>query len=215
VKDSQPKPRRVRVLLTVDGRSEDFWLDGIEPSPLAMPLRPEESHTVHGENRRVAISLACDSFDLGLDVYLHQFNRRLDPGTSMPSHYSSLVDFRQRGEGEPSQHGSEAQKSAQGKLLGEKVLINLNEPKTVVDPLDGRSYRVFQESFNGPWKPGDEEFDMLVQATSDRDQLFVSTLTVNYDPGRGLKYLGSLLIVGGVVVMFYMRAYFFKRRGAA
>jgi len=53
----------------------------------------------------------------------------------------------------------------------------------------------------------------LVGANPDRDRLFVSILTVNYDPGRGLKYLGSLLVVAGVAVMFFMRAYFFKPRG--
>ncbi len=55
-------------------------------------------------------------------------------------------------------------------------------------------------------------FDALVGANPDRDRLFVSILTVNYDPGRGLKYLGSLLVVAGVAVMFFMRAYFFKPR---
>jgi len=34
---------------------------------------------------------------------------------------------------------------------------------------------------------------------------------VNYDPGRPVKYLGSGLIVFGIFLMFYMRAYFFKR----
>jgi len=37
-------------------------------------------------------------------------------------------------------------------------------------------------------------------------------LTVNYDPGRGLKYTGSLLIVAGVAVVFYMKGYFLRRR---
>jgi hypothetical protein len=37
-------------------------------------------------------------------------------------------------------------------------------------------------------------------------------LTVNYDPGRGVKYLGSSLIVIGIFTMFYMRAYFFGPR---
>lgn len=219
-KEGARKQRRALVRLTVDGRSEEFWLDGIEPNPLVQPLRPDESRTVPGDKRRVAVSLAWDSFDLGFDVYLHQFDRRLDPGTSMASHYSSLVDFCRRvedreGQKESPSDTADSRKPQQAALLGEKVLITLNEPKTIVDPRDGRSYRMFQESFNGPWKPGDEEFDMLVQATSDRDQLFVSTLTVNYDPGRGLKYLGSLLVVGGVVTMFYMKAYFFKRRGPA
>lgn len=37
-----------------------------------------------------------------------------------------------------------------------------------------------------------------------------STFSVARDPGRGLKYFGSLMICCGIAVMFYMRAYFFK-----
>jgi hypothetical protein len=55
-------------------------------------------------------------------------------------------------------------------------------------------------------------FDRVVGGESARDELFLSWLTFNYDPGRGLKYFGSLLIVAGIGTMFYMRAYFFRRR---
>jgi hypothetical protein len=33
---------------------------------------------------------------------------------------------------------------------------------------------------------------------------------VAYDPGRPLKYLGSLMVCLGIATMFYMRAYFFR-----
>ncbi|MFO0969839.1 MAG: cytochrome c biogenesis protein ResB [Gemmataceae bacterium] len=38
-----------------------------------------------------------------------------------------------------------------------------------------------------------------------------STFSVGCDPGRWLKYGGCLLICLGIAIMFYMRAYFFKR----
>jgi hypothetical protein len=38
-----------------------------------------------------------------------------------------------------------------------------------------------------------------------------STLSVGRDSGRTLKYFGSLMICVGIGIMFYMRAYFFKR----
>jgi hypothetical protein len=41
-----------------------------------------------------------------------------------------------------------------------------------------------------------------------------STLSVGRDPGRILKYVGSLLICLGIAIMFYMRAYFFKKPGS-
>ncbi|NBV44816.1 MAG: hypothetical protein EBR86_04065 [Planctomycetia bacterium] len=44
------------------------------------------------------------------------------------------------------------------------------------------------------------------------DRLEASVLTVNYDPGRGVKYAGSGLVVVGIFTMFYMRAYFFGPR---
>lgn len=40
-----------------------------------------------------------------------------------------------------------------------------------------------------------------------------STLSVARDPGRTMKYAGSLMICLGIAVMFYMRAYFFKPAG--
>jgi hypothetical protein len=38
-----------------------------------------------------------------------------------------------------------------------------------------------------------------------------ATFSVAYDPGRLLKYAGSLMICLGIAIMFYMRAYFFTR----
>jgi len=38
----------------------------------------------------------------------------------------------------------------------------------------------------------------------------VSILTAAYDPGRGLKYIGSAMICVGILVMFYLRAYMFR-----
>jgi hypothetical protein len=191
--------RSVRLRLTVDGRSEEFWLDGLPKTQFPDPPNEDQRRVVAGDGRRVAAALKWDEVDVGFDVYLHKFDRRLDPGTSMASHYSSLVDIRERGK--------------QDKPIEEKVSITLNEPKDFRDPSSGRSYRLFQESFSGPWKPGDAIFDELVGADASRDQLFISFLTVNYDPGRGLKYTGSLLVVAGVAIMFYMRAYFFRPRG--
>jgi hypothetical protein len=139
---------------------------------------------------------------------LHKFERKLDPGTSQASHYSSTVS-RLPAEGAAS--GFERRT-----LLDDKVLITLNEPVNFSDPDTGRSYRIYQEAFRGPWKPGDAEFESLLRMSAREDlpdQLFLSWLTVNYDPGRGLKYFGCLMIVAGIATMFYMRAYFFRPRG--
>jgi hypothetical protein len=194
------KQPQARLRLTVDGESEEFWLGALPADPFDPPPRPGQVHTTASERRRVKITMPRDFVDVGFRIYLHEFQRKLDPGTSQASHYSSLVDLVDR--------------EKEDKRLQENILITLNAPVNFSDPGTGRSYRLFQESFRGPFRPGDPIFDDLVRDGS-REQLFLSWLTVNYDPGRGLKYAGSLLIVAGIAIMFYMRAYFFRPRGPA
>lgn len=61
-------------------------------------------------------------------------------------------------------------------------LVQMNEP------LVANGYRVFQSSF----------VDLEGQPK-------ISIFTVAKDPGIGLKYLGSILLVGGIAIMFYIR----------
>ena len=91
-----------------------------------------------------------------------------------------------------------------------KVWITMNAPVEFSDRRDGTSYRLFQESFGGPWKPGSPLYEDLVPDTESPDAVFMSVLTVNHDPGRGIRGIGLGLIVVGIAVMFYMRAYFYK-----
>jgi hypothetical protein len=76
------------------------------------------------------------------------------------------------------------------------LVVTMNRPLDYPD-LDGRQLRFFQENYLAPDK--------------DRGTPLGSVFRVNYDPGRPVKYLGSGLIVLGIFLMFYMRAYFFKR----
>lgn len=97
------------------------------------------------------------------------------------------------------------------------IWITMNAPIDCFDPQTGRSYRLFQERFSGPFKPGEQisftqKFEDLVSADSLlKNELYESILTVNYDPGRGVRNVGCLLVCLGIAVMFYMRAYFFKK----
>ncbi|MFH1923234.1 MAG: hypothetical protein ABIP48_25510 [Planctomycetota bacterium] len=192
------KLRQARVRLTVDGNRDEFWLLGRMKEPTTVEPGADHRKVVQGKNRRAAITLVWDRVDVGFQLYLRRFQRKLDPGTSMASHYSSLVDLVDRHD--------------ETKLIETEVLITLNEPVNFSDPRTGRSYRVFQESFAGPFKPGEPIFEENVDPASPRDELFLSWLTVNYDPGRGMKYTGSLMIVAGIAAMFYMRAHFFRKR---
>jgi hypothetical protein len=76
------------------------------------------------------------------------------------------------------------------------LVVTMNRPLDYPD-LDGRQLRFFQENYMAPDK--------------ERGTPLGSVFRVNYDPGRPVKYLGSGLIVFGIFLMFYMRAYFFKR----
>jgi hypothetical protein len=188
--------RAAKLRVTVDGNVEEFWLSGPPPDPLERPLPEEARRVIQGNGRKVAVTMPLDTVDVGFGVRLRRFERRLDPGTSQASHYTSWVDF-------VSPDG--------GQNLRENVEITMNAPVDFSAPGKARSYRLFQEGFNGPYRPGDGEYELRMRGVADRpDQIFLSTLTVNYDPGRGIKYLGCLLVVAGIATMFYMRAYFFK-----
>jgi len=197
-KPPSAKRRAARVKLSVDGRTEEFWLAGLPVQPIQETPGPAEQHSVEGISRTVTATLEPDGIDIGFDVKLDNFERRLDPGTSQASHFSSVVEFL----------------SPQGKpLVGRPVTITMNAPVDFSDPATGRSYRLFQESFMGPWLPGDDLYERFTKNLSPKpEKLEASVLTVNYDPGRGVKYAGSGLIVAGIFTMFYMRAYFFGPR---
>ena len=128
---------------------------------------------------------------LGFQVYLRRFRRRLDPGAGMPAHYSSRVDFLD-------------QSNPPKKLLAD-ALIELNKPVDFTDPQSGRTYRFFQSSFDGPYLPGEAEFNKLVGNARSHDQVYRSYLSVNYDPGRWLKYVGGVLVLLGIIIVYYFR----------
>ena len=77
---------------------------------------------------------------------------------------------------------------AKGQAL-KKTTISMNEP------LYHRGFTFYQSSFQ----------------EDERGQPTMSILSVNRDPGRPWKYLGSLLIVMGIIHLFYFK----KRRGVA
>lgn len=60
-------------------------------------------------------------------------------------------------------------------------------------------------SMNSPLHHGGFTFYQASYDTDSDGKPRTSVLSVNYDPGRFLKYLGSLMIVCGVISMFYFR----------
>ena len=141
-KPYRAKTRQVRLRLTVDGRSEEFWLEELDPAHMRrgdhQQRRTASERVVAGTGRRVAATMAPYSVELGFDVYLREFERRLDPGTSMASKYSSLVDLYARDSKAESRRDESAAPTdaAAGKVLAKDLLINLNAPQDVRDPFN-------------------------------------------------------------------------------
>jgi hypothetical protein len=76
--------------------------------------------------------------------------------------------------------------------LDQERIISMNQPLT------HGNFTFYQSSFD--------------EAGHGRD---ISAFSVGYDPGRTLKYCGSLMICLGIAIMFFMRSYFFKSRRLA
>jgi hypothetical protein len=75
---------------------------------------------------------------------------------------------------------------------GQDHLVQMNEP------LVKNGYKIFQSSF-----------------VDIEGQPKISILTVAKDPGIGLKYFGSILLVSGIFTMFYLKPYQLKNRSQA
>jgi hypothetical protein len=73
--------------------------------------------------------------------------------------------------------------SSEVEVLGQTHLISMNEP------LHHGGYTFYQASY---------ELD-------DEGSPRLSVLSVNYDPGRWVKYLGSLMLTLGILLMFYFK----------
>jgi hypothetical protein len=100
--------------------------------------------------------------------------------------------------------------AASGRPAGLTSYVLLNDERrgvrdephviTLNEPLAYGGYRVYQGGLT-PLGPDD----------TGRPQYRV-TLLANRDPGVWFKYAGSACVALGIACMFYMRAYFFKKR---
>jgi len=208
--DDVPHLRQACVRLTVDDQSEEFWIpcsspDPLEKKTLAIP-RELQQKTVHGKLRRVELSFAPKSFQLGYSIRLNKAWRKLDPGSrnaSKVSFYGSEIDLVPSERGLAS--GLKLDSPTGQPTTYENLLVTLNAPLDFADPATpGRSYRMFQSSMPGPFNP--EEFDR-----KPGESVYISGFTLNYDPGRGLTYVGCLLIVVGIFVAYFVRLVVPKR----
>jgi len=233
---SEVPQRRALVRLSVDETSQEFWLAAEQ---FLIPL-PDDRYVVQSSRRQVTVLLRPLKIDLGFAIHLRQFRQQLEPGSRKAESFESHVDFLRLADGQSSQspsrtadeHDSAASPkssadavmpndSADGSVpndsadaIAQNVVIAMNKPADVTDPTTGRSYRFFQEGRWGPVRPGWPEYENLVKRFGPRERFWLSWLAVSYDPGRGLKYAGSLLIVAGIAVIYYFRGYLARKKAA-
>jgi hypothetical protein len=84
-----------------------------------------------------------------------------------------------------------------------KVEDGTGQPETLIsmnEPLRYKGIKVFQASYEN--------------AQNEGDRPTVSIFAINRDPGRPWKYWGSILIVGGAILLFAMK-YYGKKKGQA
>jgi hypothetical protein len=217
-------------------KEDEFWLTQNLPEPWESAGRRQIHTTDFGGEKPILTSLNVRETNVGFALKLVNFDLEVDPGTKMAGNYTShvvQVDVRHDAEVEKLRErfveaSEPARKQAahvdldelvttkidgdlqklKGKTEDEQhkladnspemsnLVVTMNRPLDYPD-LDGRQLRFFQENYLPPDK--------------ETGRPLGSVFRVNYDPGRPVKYLGSGLIVFGIFLMFYMRAYFFKR----
>ncbi len=214
--------------------ADEFWLRQNSPPPWQRPGADQVQHTRLPEGM-LTTQYQIKVTDIGFTMRLDDFDLRVDPGTPTAGNYTSFVtisdvrnnprvrdlEARLKSAASHDEHQqlsrelaaltktlvdqlqaqadkaknrskSDATESEQGTVS--QHVITMNEPLDYPDT-KGRILRFFQENYGPP--------------AGDGTPLY-SIFRVNYDPGRWIKYLGSLLVTAGIFTMFYMRAYFFK-----
>ena len=199
--------QRVKLRVNVDGNEDVFWIRAAYPSIVPLPPESDQVRYVYGNGRTVRVTWNYDRVDLGFGIFLKQFEKRSEPGSRMAASYSSLVDFVKLNDSVDYTTSSD-----DFKILQENVLIRMNRPAVFQSSMLSNRYRIYQSSYEGPYRPNDIRFQDLYDGNvfswekMPRESLYISKLSVNDDPGRGLKYLGCFLFVFGSLWLLYRRS---------
>lgn len=132
----------------------------------------------NGENYWLGSNTALQLFSKDTVYFVTYGNKRLDLGFNMTLDRFEMEKYQ----------GTEMAKEYRSvvNVPGEgQKLISMNEP------LKFRGYTFYQSSF---------QENKMGEPTA-------SILSVNYDPGRWVKYLGSLMIVLGSIMLFYFKKF--------
>ena len=202
--------QRLKLRVVFDGKEDTFWIRAALPTVVPMPPEKDQIRYIYGNGRTLAVQLNCETIELGFGILLKQFEKRTEPGTRMPAHFSSLVDYVEPIDSKNAATAfSRNLKDYRAFPEGENVLISMNRPGFFTGT--GRGYRIYQSSYLGPFYPDQPQFHELYDGTiflwetRPRESIAMSTLSVNADPGRGWKYFGSFLIVCGTALFVWRK----------
>ena len=156
--------------------------DRSKASPLEYWLQLNQPVRLFTASSAYAISFGNRALQLDFDLQLTNFSVGRYPGTSRAASYESQVTLFEKG----AQLADASQPvSKNGPQIKNNIKISMNEP------LKYGGFTFYQSSFQ--------------EDESGRPVL--SILSVNRDPGRWIKYLGALIIVLGILHLFYYKKF--------
>jgi hypothetical protein len=193
----------VRLRVKVDDVLEEFWLRAATANQMDDNFAPEQVKYLYSKDRTVRIIWTGQVLDLGFGVYLRKAQEVREPGMRMAAQYSSLVD-----QIRVPQDNAAMDDPSKFDYIKRDVLIRMNHPGIFSVPGRWQTYRLYQSTMSGPFHPDLPDFfsiydgSLIGDETRPRESLYMSGLSINYDPGRGLKYLGCFLLVAGLLWHF-------------
>ncbi len=196
---------KARVRVTLDDVVETFLLRTIPLESVTKEQLPYMERRIVSSKRQATIRLVDKEIDLGATLFVKKFSAVYEPGSATAASFSSLTRIL------PPGLTLEEQRVKAYEDDSKDVLIQMNRPGVIRPEGSKKTYWAYQDSFRGPFKPGDAEFDAVVQGkilpgeTKPRESIYHTIVTLNDDPGRGMKYLGSLLVVWGTAMLVYRR----------
>jgi len=217
VTKSQLKEQRVKLRVTFEGKEDTFWIRAAVPTVVPLPPDQDQIRYIYGRDQTLSVELNFEAIDLGFGILLKNFEKRTEPGTRMPSHFSSLIDYVEAKDRTVNKVDMADRNTWFSRQLqdyrflqdGENVLISMNRPGFFSGT--GRGYRIYQSSYLGPYFPDQPQFRELYDGTifpwetRPRESISMSTFSINGDPGRGLKYFGCFLIVLGTILFIWRK----------
>ena len=132
----------------------------------------------NGENHWLGMNTALQLFSKDTVYFVTYGNKRLDIGFNMTLDRFEMEKY------EGTNMAKEYRSVVDVPGIGQKE-ISMNEP------LKHNGYTFYQSSFQ----------------ENKAGEPIASILSVNYDPGRWVKYLGSLMIVLGSIILFYFKKF--------